>query len=78
MWPNPNEGLFFVDFYSPGGDTKVSIVDLTGKIIKVFFDQKVERGRKKMQFDITGVSSGYYRVTVKASDGVKSVPMIIK
>ena len=78
LWPNPSEGLFFVDFYSPGGDTKVNLVDVTGKLIKEFFDQAVERGRKKMQFDITGVSSGYYRVTVQASDGIKSVPLIIK
>jgi uncharacterized protein (DUF1501 family) len=78
LWPNPSDGVFNVDFYSPGAETKVSVVDVKGKVVKVLFDQSVIRGRKNMQFDITGTSSGYYRVKVEASDGVKSSPLIIK
>ncbi|MDG1147649.1 MAG: DUF1501 domain-containing protein [Crocinitomicaceae bacterium] len=78
LWPNPTNNQFLVDFYSPGGQTKLNLIDSTGKIVKQFLDQKVERGRKKVQLDVSGISPGYYRVNVYSLDGITSTPLIIQ
>jgi len=78
LWPNPTNNLFVVDFYSPGGQTKLSIVDSTGKIVKIILDQKVDRGRKKLQLNVSEISAGYYRVSVQTSNGVKSTALIVQ
>ena len=78
LFPNPSKDNFVIDFYSPYGKTKICLVDTQGKEVKLFFNQNVERGRKRIQLNVSGISSGYYLVSVQTTNGFKSTPLIIQ
>jgi len=78
IWPNPAGEITNLDFYTPGGDTRVNLVDMRGRIVRNYMDMAVDEGRHKLELNLNGVSKGIYRISIVTMNGNKSVSLAIQ
>jgi uncharacterized protein (DUF1501 family) len=77
LWPNPSSNISFVDFYSPGGVTRVNLLDTRGRLIRNYLDKEIWEGRHKLELDLQGISSGMYLVHIINKQQTQSVSISI-
>ena len=71
--PNPNNGTFDIVMPILYENTKVEILDLSGKII---FSEKLSQ--KKQRLDINNISRGVYILSLNQNGIIKTNKLIIK
>jgi extracellular elastinolytic metalloproteinase len=75
IYPNPTRGEFYLLTEKSYGDTKVSIKDLTGKVVK---EAIVNFASKKAVVNIQGLAAGVYVITIDTEDGKITKKLIKK
>jgi len=74
VFPNPTNGLFFIDDTDISKDLKIQIVDINGKLV---FDKKTGNIDKKYTVDIRNQPNGTYFLIIKNNHNVKIHRFII-
>ena len=73
VYPNPCQDYFWLEMGDYKGELKVSIMSLTGRVVKT---DKIEYiGRERI--DMTGLPSGMYLIRLQSSEG-NSVKKMLK
>ncbi len=73
LYPNPNNGIFTIDFKGKLGNADIEIYDLNGKLINKF-----NQGyRNTMEMNLKGLNSGKYFVLIKNNQQVEVQTLII-
>jgi extracellular elastinolytic metalloproteinase len=75
IYPNPTRGEFYLLTEKSYGDTKVSIKDLTGKVVQ---EATVNFASKKAVVNIQGLAAGVYVITINTEDGKITKKLIKK
>jgi uncharacterized protein (DUF1501 family) len=78
LWPNPSSSVSYVDFYSPGGNTQVNLVDTRGRLIRNYLDKEIWEGRHKLELNLENISTGYYLVHIVNDTQTQSVSLSIR
>lgn len=78
LWPNPSSSVSYVDFYSPGGNTQVNLVDTRGRLIRNYLDKEIWEGRHKLELNLENINTGYYLVHIVNDSQTQSVSLSIK
>lgn len=77
VYPNPVEDLFEMEIDMPeSGKVEISILDITGKVVKVLFQDKLKPGINDLTFNKNALQAGTYIVQV-LGDNIKSNTKII-
>ena len=71
--PNPANGFINLDFGMAVGDYNVSVVDLTGKVMK----SEIVRADANVSMFIGDLNAGMYMVRVQKGDDVKTMKLSI-
>lgn len=65
LYPNPLDGPGKVAFHLPNpGDVRISVYDLTGKVVRTMTFSELRSGEQKIDFDSQGLNSGAYLLSV--------------
>lgn len=73
IYPNPNEGLFWVEFDEVLPDTRIYILDQRGAIIL-----QTETSERRSLIDIRGCSAGTYFVGVHDGQRISSHKVVLR
>ncbi len=77
LYPNPNDGHFTINMYieCPEQDTRISIINLSGKVIynDIIKDQEYFR-----EFDLSGIPAGTYILMVTIRNTILTTSKFIK
>ena len=74
-YPNPTTGKLTIDLTNIGGLEQMQVFDLAGKLI---FTQNLRSINSKfVEADLSGLSNGLYLVSIKHSQGINSVKVIL-
>ena len=74
LYPNPNNGTFFINVNSRSGETgTIDLYTLTGKLIGTY-----KSDGKVTQINEPGLSNGVYMINAKTSQGFQRAKMIIQ
>jgi len=77
LWPNPAGEITNLDFYTPGGETRINLIDMTGRIVRNYMDRSLDEGRHKIELNLSEISQGVYRVSIVTLTGNQSVSLVI-
>ncbi len=72
VFPNPTRGLIKVEGMSDV--SKISVVDLTGKVL---LEEKIQRNANH-SFDLSNLSPGIYFFVLQKNSGLKIIKKVIK
>lgn len=77
--PNPNPGIFELDF-TLKNNSKISfeVYDNSGKVVYRRGDRKFDLGKHKESFDLTNLKNGLYIISIKSDWGIFSEKIIIE
>lgn len=75
IYPNPVNESAILDWISSGGRTKITLVDTSGRIVKVFLNEKVPNGIQKTTLSRNGIPSGQYFIQLQNGSGRESKPV---
>ncbi|MCE2711588.1 MAG: T9SS type A sorting domain-containing protein [Cryomorphaceae bacterium] len=65
VYPNPANSVSTVNFTLPvSSNVKVTVTDVTGKVIAVLMDESNVSGEQKITFDASSYANGAYQVTI--------------
>lgn len=70
-YPNPSNPVSSIDYQVPAdADVNISVYDLTGRLVKMLVNSKLEAGYYTAVFDGTNIASGIYiyRITAKSQN----------
>jgi hypothetical protein len=71
LYPNPNNGTFFVDVISQSNSVELNLVDLTGKVI---YSEIVNSGNiTRKQLDLQSQPAGIYLLVIKSDNMSKTL-----
>lgn len=70
IYPNPTAGVFSINAEGFAKTSKVTVTDMTGKIVKTF--------DSKDSYDISDLSKGTYLVTIKDANSIETKKVIKK
>jgi len=73
IYPNPCKDYFWLEMGSYNGDVQVSILNITGRVVK----SKQVRNITRERFDMTSLPTGMYLIQLHTSEGVQ-VKKILK
>jgi hypothetical protein len=77
-YPNPFNPATKIDYYLPkSGHTSLRIYDITGKMVSVLVEGKMEKGFNSIVFDAKSLPSGVYFYILKSNDFVQSKKMVL-
>jgi len=77
-YPNPFNPRTNIRFDIPkAGQVKLSIYDITGKVVATVADQYYNAGKYSMDFDASGLSSGIYFYKLEAGENTAMRKMIL-
>jgi hypothetical protein len=77
-YPNPFNPSTLIKFGIPGtGFTKLSIYDLTGRLVKTLVNGNLQAGTYEYSFDASNVASGIYYYELRYGNYVASKSMIV-
>jgi len=76
VYPNPNNGVFSIDFENYTGDATVEVVDVTGKL--VYVSMKMVSPDVSIDVDLGAVASGVYFVNVSGEFDKYSIRVMKK
>lgn len=72
VFPNPATEFFNISYENLSGEqTKISIVDIVGKMVSPLYSGKDAKGEVKKSFDIRNIAKGSYWIRI--SQGEKSI-----
>jgi hypothetical protein len=78
LYPNPNNGIFNLDYLSTSNDNlKISICDLTGKVV-LSRDWKTVVGTNILPLDLSQVAKGTYVVNISSNSSAIAIKAIIQ
>ncbi|MFN7015019.1 MAG: T9SS type A sorting domain-containing protein, partial [Bacteroidia bacterium] len=71
LYPNPNNGIFFIDVISQSNSIEINLVDVTGKVI---YSEIVNSGNiARKQLDLKTQPAGIYMLVVKSDNITKTL-----
>ncbi len=76
-YPNPSNGIFHISSASIIGNLVMTVVSVSGKIIKTYYFDSSEE-LNDTPFDLSSVASGVYFVSIENNAGQGSLKIIIK
>lgn len=77
-YPNPFNPSTTISFSLPkAGDVKLTIFDLTGKVVAELVNNKLEAGIHNVNFDASNIASGVYFYAIKAGDFTATKKMML-
>jgi len=75
--PNPFNDRMSLSFQMPAaGDVRVSVYDLSGRLLSVLADGEVEAGKTTLALDASGWPAGVYIATLRAGAEVRSMKIV--
>jgi hypothetical protein len=75
VYPNPASGIVHIDFGSADKDADVSLINLSGQVIRHL---NVSRGEKNVIIDASQLAAGIYIVKVMTNDGFDRRMLVIQ
>jgi PKD repeat protein len=80
VYPNPNDGTdLTLDMTTlEKGQTEVSLMDLSGKVVSTLFAGKLGAGSHNLNLNLGGVSQGLYFVRILSNGSVKNLKVLVK
>jgi hypothetical protein len=65
LYPNPARDNLFLDIQSSKkGNIKIELLNMSGQLIEVIYDKETEEGRKTIEYELIGKTSGIYHIMV--------------
>ncbi|HPS26811.1 MAG TPA: T9SS type A sorting domain-containing protein [Bacteroidales bacterium] len=78
LYPNPAQGITAIDFeLSASGNTKIEILDITGRSEKIIQNGYFQNGRHHITFDVSSLNSGVWLVRISAPGGCVTKKLIV-
>jgi hypothetical protein len=69
VFPNPSNGKTTVSFnLNAGAIVRITMTDMTGKLVKEIFNGKESSGSHAVNFTTEGLANGVYAITISASN----------
>ena len=76
IYPNPNDGEFFIDIQGLAGLTNVQILSIEGKIV---YSEDIQiNGSHLSRYKLTSVAPGFYQIKLTHDNKVVTQKIIIK
>jgi hypothetical protein len=61
IFPNPVANTLTCNFFQPNaGQVKLSFWDTSGRLVRVFSEENIDKGMQSLQLDVSGMSEGLY------------------
>lgn len=81
VFPNPTESTSELDFFSEGGQTKISISDMNGKLIRTVFDDVLLSGYHHLYWDGKNdegneAAPGIYLCMIKCNESGRTIKIV--
>lgn len=77
-YPNPFNNSTIIEFYvSKISRVILTLYDASGKLIKIIFDDFMQPGKRKIQFNADNISSGIYFYKITAGSGSSAKKLVI-
>lgn len=77
IYPNPISDFATISFNSDDAENiSVSIIDLTGRVVKNISSENFQTGENKINIDLTELKSGIYFCLIKSNDTYKTIKLI--
>ena len=78
VYPNPSTDIFKLEFTNEKSQKiRISILDLTGKEVKVLFEDKGKKGKNEFSFNRQALSKGVYFIIIETENKRISMEKII-
>jgi hypothetical protein len=75
IMPNPNNGIFTVNFGGLKGATSIQILDINGKA--AISENRILTGTEKISYDLTGFANGIYTIRITNDKNVAVQKIIV-
>ncbi|HMC97618.1 MAG TPA: DUF4397 domain-containing protein, partial [Flavobacteriales bacterium] len=78
VWPDPATDMLTIEMSGHEAmQASITLTDAAGRVISTLKNSSTPSGASRITLDVSGVSSGFYRVNLNAVTGVRSIPLMI-
>jgi hypothetical protein len=75
-WPNPANDQLFLSIESKRvAQAELRLTDLTGRVVRTLPATSLAAGNNRLVFDLNGVSSGMYQLTIAGEGSLNTIPV---